>query len=98
MTRPSKKLSNKFLGPYEVLAQLGTHLITLQLPDSLQAVHPVFHVSMLEPTYPNLIPNRVHPPPLAIMVDDEPKFKISKILLDSKINNQRHTCKLLYLV
>src|SRR5882724_2720657 len=28
MTRPSKKLSNKFLGPYEVLAQPGTHSVT----------------------------------------------------------------------
>ena len=35
------------------------------------------------------------PPP--ITVDDEPEFKISEIL-DSKIDNRRHTCKLLYLV
>ena len=97
MTQPSKKLSNKFLGPYEVLAQPGTHLVTLQLPNSLQDVHPVFHVLMLEPTHPNLIPNQVQPPPLAIMVDDETKFEISEIL-DSKINNRCHACKLLYLV
>ena len=31
------------------------------------------------------------------MVDDEPEFEISEIL-DTKINNRRHTCKLLYLV
>src|SRR5882724_6773251 len=41
MTRPTKKLSDKFLGPYEVLAQPVTHSVTLQLPDSLQDVHPV---------------------------------------------------------
>jgi len=28
-TRPSKKLSDKFLGPYEVLAHPGTHSVTL---------------------------------------------------------------------
>ena len=56
-TRPSKKLADKFLGPYDVLAQPGTHSVTLRLPDSLRAVHPVFHVSMLEPAFPNLIPN-----------------------------------------
>ena len=28
-TRPSKKLADKFLGPYEVIAQPSTHLITL---------------------------------------------------------------------
>ena len=31
------------------------------------------------------------------MVDDEPEFEISEIL-DTKINNRRRTCKLLYLV
>ena len=52
---------------------------------------------MLEPAHPDLIPNQVQPPPPAIMVDDEPKFEISEIL-DSKIDNRRRTCKLLYLV
>jgi len=52
---------------------------------------------MLEPAYPNPIPDHVQPPPPAIMVDDEPKFKISEIL-DSKIDNQHCACKLLYLV
>ena len=52
---------------------------------------------MLEPAHPDPIPDRVQPPPPAIMVDDEPKFEISEIL-NSKINNRRRTCKLLYLV
>src|SRR5882724_2472733 len=97
MTRPSKKLTEKFLGPYEILACPSTHSITLRLPDSLRAVHPVFHVSMLEPVTPNLIPGCIQPPPLPITVDDEPEFEILEIL-DSKIDNHRRTCKLLYLV
>ena len=56
-THPSKKLADKFLGPYEVIAQPGTHSITLCLPDGLRAIHPVFHVSMLEPATLNVIPN-----------------------------------------
>jgi len=47
------------------------------------------------PTQTN--PNQVQPPPPAIVVDNEPEFEISKIL-DSKIDNQCRTCKLLYLV
>jgi len=86
MTQPSKKISNKFLGLYEILALPGTHSVTLQLPDSLRTVHPVFHVSMLEPATPNLIPDHVQPPPPPIIVNDELKFEISKIL-DSKIDN-----------
>src|SRR5882672_10791230 len=52
---------------------------------------------MLEPETPNLIPDRVQPPPLPITVDNEPKFKISEIL-NTKIDNRHCACKLLYLV
>ena len=52
---------------------------------------------MLEPATPNPIPDRVQPPPPPIIVDDELEFEISEIL-DSKIDNQRRACKLLYLV
>ena len=58
-THLSKKLADKFLGPYEVIVQPGTHSVTLHLPDSLCAIHPMFHVSMLEPTTLNVIPNCV---------------------------------------
>ena len=33
----------------------------------MQAVHPVFHVSMLEPSIPNTIPDRVQTPPPPVM-------------------------------
>jgi len=52
---------------------------------------------MLEPATPNPIPDQIQPPPLPIIVDDEPEFEISEIL-DSKIDNQHCACKLLYLV
>jgi len=81
-----RKLSNKFLGPYELLALPGTYSVTLRLPDSLCTVHPVFHVSMLEPATPNPNPNQIQPPPLPIIVDDKLEFEISEIL-DSKIDN-----------
>ena len=94
-TQPSKKLSEKFLGLYKIIAQPRSHSITLQLPDSLRAVHLVFHISMLEPAFPNTIP--VQPPPPPVMVNHELEFEISEIL-DTKINTCRHACKLLYLV
>src|SRR6266481_5215973 len=96
-TRPSKKLADKFLGPYEVIAQLGTLSVTLQLLDSLHAVHPVFHGSMLEPTIPNPSPGRAQPPLLLVMVDDQPEFEIAEVL-DLKLDNRQWDCRLLYLV
>jgi hypothetical protein len=96
-TRPSKKLSEKFLGPYEIIAQAGSHSFTLRLPQSMRAVHPVFHVSMLEPSSENTIPNRIPPPPPSVEIEGEPEYEIERIV-DSKIDKRRRTCPLLYRV
>ena len=95
-TRPSKKLAEKFLGPFEILAQVGSISFTLHLPDSLRSIHPVFHISMLEPSAPNEFPNRTETLPPPIIIDGEMEFEISEIL-DSKIN-KRCKCRLQYLV
>jgi len=96
-TRPSKKLSEKNLGPYSIIMQVGSLSFTLRLPDSMRAVHPVFHVSQLEPAIPNTILDWIQPPPPLVKVDGEPEFEISEIL-DSKVDRRRKSCKLLYLV
>src|SRR5882724_11993791 len=51
---------------------------------------------MLEPAYPNPIPNQIQPTPLPLIIEDQPEFEISDIL-DTKIDNRRR-CKLQYLV
>jgi hypothetical protein len=96
-TRPMKKLSEKYFGPFEIIAQAGTLSFTLQLPNSMRAVHPVFHVSMLEPHTDNTIPNGLPPPPEPIDIDGEIEYEIDRIL-DSKINRRCRTCPLLYKV
>ena len=78
-TRPSKKLSEKNLGPYTIITQVGIHSFTLWLLDSMKSVHPVFHVSQLEPSVPNIIPNRVQSPPPPVEVNREPEFEISEM-------------------
>jgi len=70
-TRPSKKLSEKNLGPYSIIAQVGSLSFMLHLPDSMRAVHPIFHVSQLEPAIPNTIPDRIQPPPPPVEVDGD---------------------------
>ena len=92
-TRPSQKLSEKFLGPFEILAKVGSHSFTLRLPETIRGVHPVFHVSMLEPATPNEIPNRVQSPQPPVDVQGELEYEISEVL-DSKIDRRR-SCKLL---
>ncbi len=94
--RPTKKLAEKYLGPYDLIVQVGTHSFTLKLPNALQSVHPVFHISMLEPHTPSSIPNCTEQPPVPVKVDSELEYEIAEIL-DTKINKHRR-CKLLYLV
>ena len=96
MTRLLKKLSEKNLGPFEIIAQVGPASFTLRLPKHMKAVHPVFYVSQLELLTPNTIPNRIQPPPPPVEVDDDIEYKIAEIL-DSKLDQHRK-CKLLYLV
>jgi len=95
-TQPSKKLSKKYLGPYKIIAQPSPQSFMLRLPDTMRAVHPVFHVSMLEPSTPNAFQQCSEPPPIPVIINGEPKYEISKIV-DSKID-YRMACKLLYKV
>ena len=96
MTRPSKKLSKKYLRPYEIIAQPSPQSFTLHLPDTMRAIYPVFHVSMLEPATLNTFQQHSKPLPVPVIIDREPEYEISKIV-DSKINHWR-ACKLLYKV
>ena len=41
------KLSLRFIGPYEILEQIGPVAYLLELPSELAKLHNVFHVSML---------------------------------------------------
>jgi len=95
-TRPLKKLSEKYLGPYEIIAQPSPQSFTLRLPDTMKAVHPVFHVFMLEPTTLNNFQQHSEPPPVSVIIDGELEYEISKIV-NSKIDRRR-ACKLLYKV
>jgi len=96
MTQPSKKLSDKFLSPYEILALPGTHSVTLWLPDSLHTVHPVFHISMFGTRNSEADPDCVQPPPHQSLLRWT-GFEISEIL-DSKMTTNVVPVKLLYLV
>ena len=95
-TWPSKKLSEKYLRPYEIISQPGTLSFTLCLLESMHSVHPVFHKSMLEPATSNTFSKRIQPAPAPVIINGEPKYEISWIV-DSKIDCQ-WACKLLYKV
>jgi hypothetical protein len=91
-SRPSDKLDSKRLGPFPIKAKVGDAAYQLQLPRSMR-IHPVFHVSLLEPFRPNDIPGRVQDPPPPVVVDDHEEFEAQEVL-DSRTRRG----KLQYLV
>ena len=96
-TQPLKKLSHRYLGPFEVIRPIGSHAYRLRLPHSMSRIHPVFHVSQLEPHFPNTIPNRVQSPPPPVEVEGKEEYLVTEVL-DSKIDRRRHRCPLLYYI
>ncbi|SJL06755.1 uncharacterized protein ARMOST_10097 [Armillaria ostoyae] len=60
-TRPTVKFAEKFLGPFKIIAQPGSHSFILKLPLDLCAIHLIFHVSQLEPVEENIISNHTQP-------------------------------------
>src|SRR5260221_12383048 len=84
-TQPSKKLSKKNLGPYEVITIPGSHSFTLCLPDHFHSIHPVFHISQLELAQPDPFPQHTQSPPPPVEIDGNIKYEVSEIL-DSKMD------------
>ena len=79
INRPSRKLSERRSGPFKILDKIGTHAYRLKLPPQWKNVHPVFHVSKLEPYHEDPSnPNHPRPPP--DVIEGEPEWEIEKIL------------------
>ncbi len=93
-TRPTAKFAEKYLGPFEIISQPGSHSFTLKFLSDLHAIHPVFHVSQLEPVEENTIPNCIQPLLPLVEVNGEEQYKIAQIL-DSKLDHW-FWCPLLY--
>ena len=73
--RPSKKLDHVKVGPFFIKAQRGAVSYELELPQDAK-VHPVFHISLLEPADPGTpIQETFH-----YESQEENEFEVEKIL------------------
>ena len=61
-TRPLKKLSERYLGPFEVTGKPSAYSYQIKFPQHLQGIHPVFYISQLKLANPSKIPNHTNPP------------------------------------
>ena len=99
-TRPARKLAEKYLGPFEILSQPGPQSFLLRLPEDYKSVHPIFHVSQLEPHFPSSLPHQHQDPPPPVFLDDEgdEHFEVSAIL-DSRLDKRiTRRCPIVYLI
>ena len=91
-TRPSDKLDYRRLGPFKILDQRGKSSFLLKLPPTLSRLHPVFHVSLLEPFVdPDTIPDRITSqtnPTASVELLDEPPNRISTIIDSRKVGRR----------
>jgi len=94
--RTARKLAEKKISPFPIVSQPSVMSFTLRLLSTI-CIHPVFHVSQLEPEHPNTFANREQPPPPPLIIDSQPEYLI-KHIIDSKYNCVRRKCQLLYLV
>ncbi|CAI5671393.1 unnamed protein product [Oreochromis niloticus] len=75
----SKKLTPRFVGPYEVTARLNPVAYRLRLPPAMK-VHPVFHVSQLKRRVTSSLAPPSRPPPPPRVVDGGPVYTVWRIL------------------
>ncbi|ROL42572.1 Retrotransposon Gag-like protein 3 [Anabarilius grahami] len=96
MRLPCRKLSPRFIGPFTIIRQINPVTYQLQLPPEYR-IHPTFHVSLLKPHHPSVIPSTepgdAEETPLPIIVDDGAAYLVKDIL-----DSRRHGGHLEYLV
>ena len=77
--RPSKKLSNKFEGPFKVLRTVGTHACQLEIPDSW-GNHDVFGNYLIHLSANDPLPGQHPPVPFASQnIHGEDEWEVERI-------------------
>jgi len=83
-TRPCKKLDYKKIGPFKILARIGTSAYKLDLPTPMK-IHNTFHISLLELYNNNKLPSQPSEPPPPIIIEGELEYELEEIV-DSRLH------------
>jgi len=78
-TRPSKKQDYKKIGPFKILAKIGTSAYKLTSQPSM-AIHNTFHISLRQPYQDNRFPPQIKEPPPPIQIEGEDEYGLDKII------------------
>jgi hypothetical protein len=81
--RPNQKLDHPKLGPFIIEEKLGPVNYQLRLPDTMQRIHPIFHISLLEPA-----PRDTTLAENIELADKTKEYKVKRVLDMQMVNNQ----------
>jgi len=82
-TRPCKKLDNKKIGLFKILAKIGESANKLNLAPSMR-IYNTFHISLLELYYNDKFSSERTQPPPPIIIEGEPEYELEQII-DSRL-------------
>ena len=77
----SRKLAQKWVGPYRILKQYGKDSFKLDIPKSFR-IHPTFHASLIKPWITSDdtdYPERKQQPPPPVIIDNEEEYEVRRI-------------------
>ena len=86
--RLSKKLSPKLHGPFKVLEKKGSRAYKLEISPRWK-IHPVFHVSLLEPYRASNRPTREQPPRDPEEIEGDLEWEVERIVKSEIISYTR---------
>ena len=88
LPRTSRKLSERWLGPYSITKLVGTNAVELRLPHSMR-IHPVVNISRVKPYHDRLPGQPVSAPgPSNITEDHKEEYEVESVV-DSQYKGKR---------
>ena len=91
--RPVKKLIPKLFGPFKVLEKRGTRAFKLEISPQWE-IHPIFHLSVLEPYRHSVRPGREQPRGEVEEIDSDLEWEVERIVKSEIITYVRGSCRM----
>jgi hypothetical protein len=85
---PSKKLSPRRLGPFEVLRQVSPVTYRIKVPEEWK-IHPTFHVDLLIPHHETQAYGEQHSQPPPELIDGEEEYEVEEIIDDRTFRRKK---------
>jgi len=89
--RPTKKLVPKLYGYFEILEQRGELAYKVELSERWN-MHPVFHVSLLDPYQTSIRPAREQAHMEPVEIDSDLEWQVEKTIKSEIISYDRRIC------